>query len=130
MAVTTTSTAGAQPLQAGRRPLVSRSQLAWTGTLPFLGYVGVFLLLPTGIVLWDAVHSSSGGFDFGAIGTLWSSSTGSFFVNSAELSAITSVIGALLGALLAYAVATGNPDGLVRRLYLAGLPGCSPSSAG
>ena len=120
MAVTTTSTAGAQPIQAGRRPLVSRSQLAWTGTLPFLGYVGVFLLLPTGIVLWDAVQSSSGGFDFGALSTLWSSSTRSFFVNSAELSATTSVIGAVLGAVLAYAVATGNPDGLIRRLYVAG----------
>ena len=107
-------------MRAGRRPLLSRSRLAWTGTLPFLGYVGIFLLLPTGIVLWDAVQSSSGGFDFGAISTLWSSSTRSFFVDSAELSAITSVIGALLGAVLAYAVATGNPDGLIRRLYLAG----------
>ncbi|HEX4093627.1 MAG TPA: ABC transporter permease subunit [Trebonia sp.] len=121
MTVTTTSTADAQPVQAGRRPLLlSRSRLAWTGTLPFLGYVGVFLLLPTGIVLWDAVHSSSGGFDFGAISMLWSSSTRSYFVNSAELSAITSVVGALLGAVLSYAIATGNPDGLIRRLYLAG----------
>ncbi len=30
------------------------------------------------------------------------------------------MIGAVLGALLAYAVASGNPDGVVRRLYLAG----------
>ena len=26
----------------------------------------------------------------------------------------------MLGAILAYAVATGNPDGVIRRLYLAG----------
>jgi putative spermidine/putrescine transport system permease protein len=30
------------------------------------------------------------------------------------------VIGAVFGAFLAYAVAAGNPDGVVRRLYLAG----------
>jgi putative spermidine/putrescine transport system permease protein len=29
------------------------------------------------------------------------------------------VVGAVLGAILAYAVASGNPDGVVRRLYLA-----------
>jgi len=29
-------------------------------------------------------------------------------------------VGAVLGAVLAYAVASGNPDGVVRRLYLAG----------
>ena len=30
------------------------------------------------------------------------------------------MIGAVLGAILAYAVASGNPDGVIRRLYLAG----------
>jgi putative spermidine/putrescine transport system permease protein len=30
------------------------------------------------------------------------------------------VVGALLGALLAYAVATGNPQGTIRRVYLSG----------
>ena len=119
MAVTTTSEAGAQPVQAGRRPLLSSSRLAWTGTLPFLGYVGVFLLLPTGIVLWDAIHSTTGGLDLPAVKAIWSASNRSFFVNSAELSAISALVGAVLGAVLAYAVATGNPDGLIRRLYLA-----------
>ena len=32
---------------------------------------------------------------------------------------ISSLIGAVFGAILAYAVASGNPDGAVRRLYLA-----------
>ena len=38
------------------------------------------------------------------------------FGRSLQLSAITAVIGAVLGALLAWAVATGNPDGLLRRV--------------
>jgi putative spermidine/putrescine transport system permease protein len=115
----TTSEAGAQPGRAGRRPLLSSSRLAWTGTLPFLGYVGVFLLLPTGIVLWDAIHSTTGGLDFPAVKEIWTASNRSFFVNSAELSAISALVGAVLGAVLAYAVASGNPEGVIRRLYLA-----------
>ena len=44
----------------------------------------------------------------------------SLFVGSLELCLISSVTGAVLGAILAYAVASGNPDGTVRRLYIAG----------
>ena len=42
-----------------------------------------------------------------------------YFIGSLKLCVITSVGGAVFGAILAYAVACGNPDGLVRRLYLA-----------
>ena len=37
-----------------------------------------------------------------------------------ELAAVTSLIGALFGAMLAYAVASGNPQGIIRRVYLSG----------
>jgi putative spermidine/putrescine transport system permease protein len=93
---------------------------SWVGTVPFLGYVGVFLLLPTGIVIWDAVKNPAGQFDLGALKLLGNSEVRSFFTGSIELSAISSVVGAVLGAILAYAVASGNPDGMVRRLSLAG----------
>jgi len=38
------------------------------------------------------------------------------FINSVVLSATSAIIGAVFGALLAYAVATGNPNGVFRRL--------------
>src|SRR5256884_1353809 len=38
------------------------------------------------------------------------------FINSVVLSLATAIIGAVFGALLAYAVATGNPNGVFRRL--------------
>ena len=38
------------------------------------------------------------------------------FVNSLVLSAASAIIGAILGAVLAYAVVTGNPNGVLRRL--------------
>jgi putative spermidine/putrescine transport system permease protein len=112
---TTTPETGVRPAWAGRRP-----PLAWVGIAPFLAYTGVFLLLPTGIVIWNAFKGNSGGWTFSNISELNTGTVRSAFVGSLELCVISSLIGAVLGALLAYAVASGNPDGIVRRLYLAG----------
>ncbi len=113
MSVTATTASGARPARAGRR-----MPLAWLGTMPFFGYAGIFLLLPTGIVLWDAIRGPTG-FQFSSLKLLGNASIRSYFAGSVELAAVTSVAGALLGAVLAYAVASGNPDGTARRLYLA-----------
>lgn len=107
--------AGARPARAGRR-----LPLAWTGTLPFLVYAAVFLLLPTGIVVWGAVRNSTGGWQFSSLKLLGDSAVRGYFLSSIELSGVTAVAGAVLGAVLAYAVASGNPDGLIRRVYLSG----------
>jgi putative spermidine/putrescine transport system permease protein len=112
--VAATTETGARPARAGRRP-----PLAWTGTVPFLGYAGVFLLLPTGIVIWNAFRRPTGGFTLSNLTALNTSTVRSLFVGSLELCLISSVTGAVLGAILAYAVASGNPDGTVRRLYIA-----------
>ena len=106
---------GARPGRAGRRP-----PLAWIGTMPFLAYTGIFLLLPTGIVIWNAFRRPTGGFTFSNISALNTSTVRSLFVGSFELCLISSAAGAVLGALLAYAVASGNPDGMIRRIYIAG----------
>jgi putative spermidine/putrescine transport system permease protein len=115
MAVATATETGARPVRAGRRP-----PLAWTGTLPFLAYTAVFLLLPTGIVIWNAFKGNAGGWTLSNITALNTSPVRSAFKGSVELCLISSVIGSAFGAILAYAVASGSPDGLIRRLYLAG----------
>jgi len=107
--------AGARPARAGRRQLAAP---AWVGTVPFLAYVGVFLLLPTGIVVYNAFRNPNGQFQLAGLRALGSSAVRSFFVGSLELALISSLVGAVFGAILAYAVASGNPDGVVRRLYL------------
>jgi putative spermidine/putrescine transport system permease protein len=43
-----------------------------------------------------------------------------FFIGSFKLSLISALVGAVGGAILAYAIASGNPDGVIRRLYLSG----------
>jgi putative spermidine/putrescine transport system permease protein len=115
VAVAATTEAGARPSRAWRRPSIP----AWVGTVPFLGYVGVFLLLPTGIVLYKAFQNSTGGFTLSGLRALGSPAVRGYFIGSFKLCVISSVIGAVLGAILTYAVASGNPNGVVRRLSLA-----------
>ena len=116
MAAIATEQAGARPVRAGRRLRAP----AWLGTVPFLAYVGIFLLLPTGIVLVNAFRTPAGGLNAGSLKLLFSSAVRSYFVGSFELCLISSAAGAIFGAVLAYAIASGNPDGTVRRFYLAG----------
>jgi putative spermidine/putrescine transport system permease protein len=115
VAATATTETGARPARAGRRFRLP----AWLGTTPFLAYVGIFLLLPTGIVVVNAFRNPSGGLNLSSLKLLFSSTTSSYFIGSFQLCLISSAVGAVLGAILAYAIASGDPDGMVRRLYIA-----------
>jgi putative spermidine/putrescine transport system permease protein len=116
VAVAATTETGARPARAGRRLSVP----AWVGTVPFLAYVGVFLLLPTGIVVVNAFKSPSGAWEFSSLSVLGNPLIRGYFIGSLKLGLISTVVGAVFGAILAYAVASGNPDGVVRRLSIAG----------
>jgi len=114
VAVAATTRTGARPSRAGRRPSVP----SWIGTVPFFGYVGIFLLLPTGIVVWDAFKNPAGKFTLSGLTALGNAQVRGFFIGSFKLSLISALAGAVGGAILAYAIASGNPDGVIRRLYL------------
>jgi putative spermidine/putrescine transport system permease protein len=118
VAVASTTQTGArtaQPSRPGRRPSVP----GWVGTVPFLAYVGIFLLWPTGIVVVDSLKNPNGNWALGNIAKLGDPLVRGYFIGSFKLCVLSSVIGAVFGAILAYAVASGNPDGIVRRLYIA-----------
>ncbi|HEY8737850.1 MAG TPA: ABC transporter permease subunit [Candidatus Dormibacteraeota bacterium] len=91
--------------------------VSWIGAVPFFGYVALFLLLPTLIVVVGAFFSDSG-LTLSNLTGLQKDFIVSAFVNSVILSATSALIGAVGGAILAYAVATGNPSGSFRRLVL------------
>lgn len=114
MAVAATTKTGARPSRAGRR----LSAPSWVGTVPFLAYVGIFLLWPTGIVVVDAFKNPNGAWAFSNLTELGSPLIRGYFIGSFKLSVFSSLVGAVLGAILAYAVASGDPDGVMRRLYL------------
>ncbi|MDQ6774608.1 MAG: ABC transporter permease subunit [Candidatus Dormibacteraeota bacterium] len=92
--------------------------MALLGAIPFLAYVALFLLLPTVIVAAGAFIGPSG-FTLDGIAALTQPFIVAAFVNSVVVSAVSAVAGAVLGAILAYAVATGNPNGVLRRVVTA-----------
>ena len=105
--------------RAGPQGPARRRSFAWVGTVPFFVYVGVFLLLPTALVVAGGI-SNGHGFDLGNLKVLTDSTVLHSFLNTVKLCGATAIVGAFLGAILAYAVSLGNPDGLLRRLYLSG----------
>ena len=90
----------------------------WVGTLPFFVYVLLFLILPSAIVAFGAFFDASNSFALDNFAHLSRSFVVKATVDTVAVSAITAVFGAMLGALLAYAIATGNPDGVLRRLLV------------
>jgi putative spermidine/putrescine transport system permease protein len=100
----------AQPTRGGRR-----LSLSWLGVVPFFVYVGVFLLLPTAIIVVGSLSAPGGGVSL----TNFVGIDKPFMVKaltlSLSVSAVSALAGAFFGAVLAYAVVTGNPNGLLRR---------------
>ena len=115
MASAATNQTGARPARAGRRLPTPD----WAGTVPFFAYVAIFLLWPTGIVVVDAFKNPNGAWAFSNFTELGNPLVRVYFIGSFKLCLFSSLVGAVGGAILAYAVASGDPDGIVRRLYIA-----------
>jgi putative spermidine/putrescine transport system permease protein len=100
----------ARPKRGGRRPTLS-----WLGVAPFFVYVGLFLLLPTAITVVGSFTAPGGGASLANFTGIDKPYIMKAFTNSLSVSAVSAVAGAFFGAVLAYAVVTGNPNGLLRR---------------
>jgi putative spermidine/putrescine transport system permease protein len=89
---------------------------ALLGVLPFFAYTTIFLLVPTLIVVVGAFLDGRSRPTLGNLSALGQPQIVSAFVRSVTLSAVTAVLGAVFGALLAYAVSTAREGGLLRRM--------------
>ena len=107
------ATSAGRPLAGGRR-----LSLDWLGAVPFLAYVGLFLLLPSAIVGFGAFFNADSTFTLENFGHLSRSYVVRATIDTTVISAVTALAGAALGALLAYAIVTGSPNGLLRRLVV------------
>ena len=100
----------ARPVRGGRRlPLSS------IGVVPFFVYIAVFLLLPTAIILGGSQVAPDGSISLANFAGIAKPYMTKSFANSIAISAVSAVVGAFAGALLAYAVVTGKPNGVLRR---------------
>lgn len=101
-----------------RRRARWRRAADYLAVAPFAVYVAVFLLWPTYIVLSGAFTDDHGRPTTANIATILGSTDLAAFGRSVELSAATAVIGAVFGGLLAWAVVSGRPEGVLRRVVV------------
>jgi len=90
---------------------------ALAGVVPFFAYTTVFLIIPTIVVVIGAFLDGTGRPTLDNIAAL-GGATSSFLPalqHSLVLSLVTAVVGAAIGAVLAYAVSTARPDGMLKR---------------
>lgn len=105
------------------RARLRRSQLgharSLVGVVPFFAFVAVFLAIPTIVVAVGAFTSDDGRPTLSNVAALANGYIIDAFTRSIVLSATTAVIGAVIGALLAYALVTAKEGGLLRRIVTA-----------
>ncbi len=83
--------------------------------VPFLAFVGCFLIIPTVTVVVAAFLDGARRPTLENVRELGAENVQRAFVASIEVSAVSALLGAVFGALLAYVVTTGNPDGVLRK---------------
>ena len=97
-----------------------RNKRDYVGVLPFLILAGLFLIWPTINVVYGAFFSDEGKFSLDYVtNTIKDDGHRIPFVHSLQISLWTSIAGGILGALFAWAISTGKPDGVARRFVLA-----------
>ena len=88
--------------------------------VPFFVYIGLFLLLPTLIVVVGAFQANDGSPTLSNVeSVLTEQAFLAAFGRSIWLSVVTALLGAVLGGLLAWAVASGDPNGRLRPIIVA-----------
>jgi putative spermidine/putrescine transport system permease protein len=85
--------------------------------VPFLALVFFFLIIPTVTVMVASVYQD-GEFSLGRVRALFTDTALTALWKSVLLSGTTAVVGAFLGALLAYLVVTAPPASALRRLVI------------
>jgi putative spermidine/putrescine transport system permease protein len=90
------------------------------GLVPFGAYVLLFLALPTLLALGTGLVDGDGELTLDNLAALGDPVVLATFGNSIWLSALTAVVGAIVGALVCYALIGLKPDGVLRSIVDAG----------
>ncbi len=120
MAPVSPGTTAAGPASGGVGSRRLRGAGNYLALVPFHAYVGLFLILPTLIVAIGAFTTAQGGFTLDNIARLFTDDVlVSAFAKSIQLAVSTAIAGAIFGALLAWAVVRGDPNGQLRQVVIA-----------
>lgn len=87
---------------------------AWLGLVPFAAYVVLFLALPTVLAVASGFVDGTGAFTVANLAALSDPLVLATFANSAWLSLVTAIVGAVVGALVCWAMLGLSETGVVR----------------
>ncbi len=105
---TTTAIRGAGSTRS-RRP-----GFAWLGLTPFAAYVLIFLAIPAVVAVASGFFNEQGKFTFANLKAFADPNIINYFVASFGVSAGSAIIGAVLGAIVCYALLGIDPEGWIR----------------
>jgi putative spermidine/putrescine transport system permease protein len=97
---------------ADRRP--RRWVASWLGLTPFALYVLLFLAIPTVLAVLSGLFDAQGHFTTANLAALFAPDILKAFGSSFWVSAVTAVVGAVVGALVCFALLGTNPHGALR----------------
>lgn len=96
----------------------ARLNLAWLGVVPYLAFVGLFLIAPVFYLLNGALQTADGRYSLQTMAGLFDPQIRASFGLSIRLSFASALIGTLFGLALAYALYMGRIPVWVRRAFM------------
>ena len=91
-----------------------RRSVAWLGLTPFAAYVLLFLAIPAVVAVASGFFTSTGSFTFANLKAFADPTIQADFVSSFWVSAVSAIVGAVIGAVICYALVGLRPDGVLR----------------
>jgi len=107
-------TGAAEERSPRRHPLSIRRLLPFLGLTPFAAYVVLFLAIPTVLAVATGFFTEEGALTLDNVIGLFDPLVLKTFGSSFWISAVTAVVGAIVGALVCYALLGTRPDGPLR----------------
>ena len=98
------------------RPRPARRLASWLGLTPFALYVLVFLAIPTLLAVFSGLFDARGHFTTANVAALFAPDILKTFASSFWVSALTAIVGAVIGALVCYALLGTKPQGALRSM--------------
>ena len=103
-----------RPLGGAARSSRSLGVMKYHGLTPFALYVLIFLIVPTTLALLTGFFTEDGSFTLENIAGLFAPTVMAAFASSVWVSAVTAIVGAIVGALACYALVGTRPEGAIR----------------
>jgi putative spermidine/putrescine transport system permease protein len=112
--MTAAATTASATITRGAGKPSRRRTVVWLGLTPFAIYIILFLAIPAVLAVGSGFFTSTGSLTFSNFSALADPSVQSDYLGTLGLSAVTAIVGGIVGALVCFALLGTKPDGGLR----------------